>query len=156
MNWISVWALMCILPSLLGAAPQVSSSAKAGARELWIFFSPSNGDLSTDWKEAHAFVARRKDLVLRPCLLVDDWKIIRPPSQAFKESIESLARLTGKTFGIRMWDEEGLTLSRRVRLRRLPATVLLERGKDGAPLNAHVLYGRGGNLSELVKCDSCR
>lgn len=142
--------LASLLPALLGMAPQDRVPAP---KELWIFFSPGDPDFTKTLAEVQGLVRSGTAVRLRPVFLVDDHSQLKHPSEALAQNVKGLRALIGEEFAMRVWDDDGLAIARALRLERLPAVVLVDRDRAGAPVKAHVAYGAGVNLKELCQCD---
>jgi|GEM_PF-5147028 len=129
-------------------------------RQLWLFFSPTGKNLSEDVRAIGELLKRHEDVELRPCLLVDDWEAFEHPTEDFTRTLKelrSLEALEGASpFSIRVWDEEGLVLARQLGIERLPAYALLVvdgmSGAKAACRRAHLAYGCGARLEDLLRC----
>lgn len=149
---ISRWLLAAVslLPAQLGMAPQDRARAP---KELWIFFSPGDADFTKTLSDVQGLVRSGTAVRLRPVFLVDDHSVLKNPSEALAQNVKGLRALIGEEFAMRVWDDDGLAVARALRLERLPAMVLVDRDRGGAPVKAHVAYGAGVNLKELCQCN---
>ena len=166
-----VFLLLALLLALLlfGAIGSAGAQEQGNARgtgaagkapwELWFFFSPSEKGLAREVRSLRELLRDHRDLSLRPCLLVGDWRAIQKPTRDFADTIKELHSLIGPGFSLRVWDAEGLALARRLRIGRLPAYALLARsGRTNLKRTdmAHVAFGRGADFKELLSCRSHR
>ena len=144
------WTLIvsAALPALLGMSPQERGAVAKPLKVLWIFFSHAETDLRPDLA-----VLRRLNVAggvaIRPCLLVDDFAAIKTVKDVHVQNTNALRDLVGPGFKLPLLDEEGLAMARALSIDRVPAFCLV----DSATGRAHVLYGRGGRLSELMSCE---
>ena len=129
---------------------------KKQSRELWLFFSPDGKSLALDVRALGRFLRRHPEVVLRPCLLVQDWHSIKKASKDFADTVKALRAVIGPAFSIPVWDREGLAFARELGIDRVPAVALLGAPGRAGPTCAHLAYGRGVKLAELLRCKRCR
>jgi hypothetical protein len=80
-------------------------------------------------------------------LLVRDFRNLSgTPSAAFQAMVDTLKDSGGPEFGLALFDEEGVSLARRLGVSKLPAAALEQGGRS------HVAYGSDLNLEELLVC----
>lgn len=127
--------------ALIGLAP---AQKRPPTRKLWAFFSESTGDLKSVAQALRAMRSKHPELVIRPSLLVEDFASIARPPESLAAGLREIPNLT-----LAIYDEEGLSLARELRLDRLPAFALVV--EDGGSRKAFVAYGSGANLLELAR-----
>ena len=153
MNRMWFLVLSVTVPVGLGAGPlQERPCASKTHRTLWVFVSPESTDLGPDLVRLRKIMRERHNLVIRPCLLVENFKSLKRPTKAFANNIRELRSLSGPHFSMPVLDEEGFLLAKRIGIERLPAFALIDRASNRRTERAHVLYGRGANLLELIRC----
>lgn len=140
----------CLVPALLGMAPEERGAAPT---ELWIFFSPADGEFTKTLAVVQGLARTESGVRLRPVLLVDDAGLLKKPTEALAQNVKGLRALIGEKFGMRVWDDDGLAVARALGIERLPAVVRLDRDRAGVPTKAHVAYGTEVNVKELCRCD---
>ena len=140
-----------------------SRASKTRAPELWFFFSATDPGTAREAKRLVAFLRGRRDITLRPCLLVRDFRGLESAVKASKKLtdeiptlIKELRSLSGPQFSLRMWDDQGLSLARELGIDRLPAYALLAPSKGSRTRRAHLAMGRDVKLEELIQCRNCR
>lgn len=151
---IPVWPFVAAGVLALAAALSAENARSArpgGSRELWFFFSPSAKGLAREAQALGAFLTEHPEVVLRPCLLVKDWKDVAQPGSDLADTIAALRALSGSLFSLPLWDEEGLRLARALGIERLPAYALLDAPEKSGPRKARLAYGKGANLQELAR-----
>lgn len=135
---------------LLGVATLPCTHAQDGGRPqktLYLF-------LSSDTKGAPDAVWRGVDLVkeskgairIRPVLLFHDFTVLGQAddrSELFR-AVKEMSRLG--TLSIPLYDEEGLGLAERWKIRTVPTFVLVSAGR------AHIAQGAGADLKSLLGC----
>lgn len=136
------------LPALLGMSPQERGAVAKPARVLWIFYSHAETDLRPDLAALGRLVSVGR-VAVRPCYLVDDFAAIKTVKDVHVQNTNALRDLVGPGFKLPLLDEEGLAMARALSIERVPAFCLV----DSDTGRAHVLYGRGGRLSELMSCE---
>lgn len=99
---------------------------------VWVFFSPDAPDATPIFRQLEG---RR----VRAVLLVERYFGEREPSEAFLAAV----RAAGE---VRAYDEEGLRMARRLKIRRVPAVAVV----DGD--HAHVAAGTRVQVKELLRC----
>ena len=107
----------------------------AGGEEpptVWVFLSPDAPDAAPLFKQLEG---QR----VRPVLLVERYFGSREPADAFLSTVQAAGDL-------RAFDEEGLRMARRWKIRRVPA-VAVARGD-----RVHVAAGTKVNVQELLRC----
>jgi len=124
----------------------------AKTRTLWFFFAPSQTGLAKEAARIREILKAHPDLELRASVLVDDWSLIRKPPEDLAQALKDVASVVGPGFSLPLWDDEGLRMARDLGVDRLPAYALVEPARPGGQRRAHVAYGRGANLVELVRC----
>jgi hypothetical protein len=154
MNWrivMKAWTLIvsAALPALLGMSPQERGAAAKPPRVLWIFFSHAEMDLRADLQVLGRLKHDGVGFAIRPCFLVDDFGALKTVKDLHVQNTNALRGLVGPGFGLPMLDEEGLSMARALAIERLPAFCLV----DASTGRAHVVYGRGARLSELLTCE---
>ena len=134
---------LLILATLGGGSPRTGAPPT-----LWLFFDAETrggGELA---RRAVDFVlAKQGEVVLRPVLLVSEWKKL---SHLSKKSplvgvLEELKRLGRKDLNVPLYDLEGLQLAKHLELTRLPAVALVVDGRAyvavGDSIDLQRLYG---------------
>lgn len=147
-TWIAGAALAAGSVALLAFSPPPGAAKSAEAAPiLYLFLSPDAEGAAAAARSAAQFMRKKRGEVrLRPVLLVDDFAALgrvgeeAPLYQATKE-LRSLGPLE-----IPLYDEEGLALSERWKIRSVPAFVLVRDGK------AHVASGSRVDLETLMEC----
>jgi hypothetical protein len=99
---------------------------------VWVFCSPDSPDASRIFREL-------KGERVRAVLLVERYFGTREPSEAFLATIQAAGEL-------RVVDEEGLRMARRLGIRRLPALAVVRGNR------AHVSVGTQADVKELIRC----
>lgn len=99
---------------------------------VWVFLSP-------DAPEASALLRGLQGERVRTVLLVERYFGTREPSEAFLANVQAAGEL-------RVVDEEGLQMAKRLKIRQLPALAVV-RGR-----RAHVASGTRADLKELMRC----
>lgn len=112
-------------------------------RELWLFFGPEGVEMN----RLGVVLEKHPGVVLRPCILVSDWKAIAEPSDDLADTVKVLRSILGADWALALWDVEGLAFARAIGVDRLPAFVLVKNGR-----RAHVAYGAGADVEELLRC----
>lgn len=138
-----------LVPALLGMSPQERGAAQGPSRELWVFLSTGEKDLETDLREILRWRREGVRFTVRPCLLVDDFRGLTMATRGMVETVKALRDLVGDGFSLPIVDEEGLALARALGIERLPAWVWVDRHSR----RAHLVYGRGARLSEVISCE---
>lgn len=133
-----------------GVPPDGPQTGSAGDGTLYFFFSPDTPSAPAAASTLSKWAkAQEGKIHVRPVLLIEDWTTFR---KATEESplYRTVRELGGRGdppgVPIPVFDEEGLRLARAWSLSRLPAFVLIARGK------AHVIYGSKLSLDELSEC----
>jgi len=138
--------------AIAGAQAPQGGRPPAKTRTLWFFFAPSQKGLAEEAARLRDLLKAHPDLELRASVLVDDWSHIRKPCEELAHALKVLAAVVGPGFSLPLWDDEGLRMARELGVDRLPAYALVEHAPRGTGRHAHVAYGRGANLTELVRC----
>ena len=126
-----------------------SAEDPAGPPTLYFFFGSEDPNSVTLASKVVATVkAARGRVLLRPVLLVEDWRGL---GRLKKESplvrtLQKLEDVLGKNLNIPLYDVEGLRLAKAWRITRLPALAVVAGGK------AHVSFGTRVDPGELLKC----
>jgi hypothetical protein len=122
---------------------------------LWIFFGPTT-DLTRDLRELGAHRERHPHLVVRPCLLTDDFAALREPPEALARTVSELRFHTPLSPepdpGLRVLDEEGLALARQLGVGTLPAWALVDAPDARGMRRARLAEGHAPRLKELLGC----
>lgn len=120
--------------SLIDLCASVSLCFGALAEEpvVWVFVSP-------DAPDATGVFEQLKGRRVRAVLLVERYFGEREPAEAFLATVKAAGEL-------RPYDEEGLAMARRLKIRRVPAVAVV-RGD-----HAHVAAGTRVNVQELLRC----
>jgi hypothetical protein len=126
--------------------------ARAPARELWFFFSPAARPLIGEVRALAQVLARHPEVELRPVFLAEDWRVLKNPGEDLAQAIKELRALRGAEGGIRVWDDEGLSLAREIGIARLPAYAVLEASARTGVRKAKVAVGHGAKIEELLRC----
>lgn len=131
----------------MGAQSGRSAREDEQARTLYFFFTPEAECASSAARRIVAFVKERKGAVrLRPVLLVSNFSALgnvnekSPVHRAIKE-LGALGPLN-----IPLYDEEGLALAERWRIRSVPSLVLVGAGR------AHAVAGGAADPEALLEC----
>ncbi len=142
MKGISAAALALL--GLIGEA--VPARADSGEQKtLYFFFSEKTPSAPEAAKAVAAWLAKASgDTALRPALLVEDWSTFRKVGEA--SPLYRTIRNLGKDVPLQIFDEEALRLAQAWKITRLPAFVLVSRGR------AHVLQGAVTGLEEIFGC----
>jgi hypothetical protein len=141
------------IAGLLGVAGAFSPGVQASADKDTLFFF-----FSTESSEAPALAravvriskAKPGKLQIRPVILVEDWRRLRGVTEKSPifQTVRELGRLRDpEGVDIRVFDEEGLRLAAAWKVTRLPAAVLVSRGK------AHPVQGSQADLLSLFACE---
>jgi len=99
---------------------------------VWVFLTPDAPDPTPIYRQLRG---RR----VRSVLLVERYFGEREPSEAFLAAVQAAGEL-------RPYDEEGLEMARRLRIRSVPAVAVVTGG------HAHVATGTRVNVEELLRC----
>lgn len=135
--------LLMLAGVLGGGTPAQGNDAEH--RTLYFFFSEKTSSAAATLKAAIAFLAKGKeDVVLRPALLVEDWNTFLKVGET--SPLYQVMRELGKTTPVQIFDEEALQLATAWKVTRLPAMVLVDRGR------AHVLQGSAAGMEEIFGC----
>jgi hypothetical protein len=138
-----------LVPSLLGMSPQERGAGSRPARELWVFLSLAETDLRADFKAIHGLRQDGAAFTVRPCLLVEEFTALKKSKEVHVENVKALRELVGEGMRLPILDEEGLSMARALGVERVPAFCLV----DPVSRRAHVTYGRGARLSEVLRCE---
>ena len=114
---------MVIMASLGGNATRNKEPVS-----LWLFFSDATSGAPKMARSAVDFVlARKGEVVLRPVLLVSDFRKLTGLSRKspLVGVLEELKRLGKKELNVPLYDLQGLQLAKHLKLSRLPAVVLV-------------------------------
>jgi len=147
-----------ILAGMLGMggvlSPQGEGAGTGGRRPgvgmLYLFITPEAGGAPEAARRAVEFVKKHpREVRLRPVLLVDDFNsVVRAdPEGPLYKSIRELGR--AGPVDIPLYDEEGLRLAERWKIKEVPAFVLVRPGGGG---RAHRVYGDGADLEGVFSC----
>lgn len=137
---------------LARAQERPSGKLLAKTRTFWFFFAPSQTGLAKEAARIRDLFKAHPELEFRAALFVDDWSLVRKPAEDFALAFKDLSLLVGPGFSLPLWDDEGLRMARDLGVDRLPAYAVVEPASRGSVRRAHVAYGRGANLMELVRC----
>ena len=125
------------------------SGTPAKPATLYFFFGSEDPNSPQLAARVVSFVkAARGRVVLRPVLLVEDWRglgRLRTDSPLVR-TFETLKAILGEDLGIPLYDERGLRLAKAWRVTRLPALAIVAGGK------ARVAFGTRVDPEELLKC----
>lgn len=139
-----VLTLELVLAGVLGGGTSLRGD-EAERRTLYLFFSEKTPSAAATLKAINAFLAKGKeDVALRPALLVEDWNTFLKVGET--SPLYQVMRELGKTTPVQIFDEEALKLATAWKVTRLPAMVLVDRGR------AHVLQGSAAGLEEIFRC----
>ena len=121
------------------------------ADTLYYFFSPETetGPAGAKTLIAFAKVGHEK-LRIRPVVLIERWEGLRKvtPEPVLWKTVQELGRLREPAgVDIPLYDVEGLALAKAWKIARLPAFVLVSRGR------AHLVHGPSADLGSLVGCE---
>jgi hypothetical protein len=117
----------------------------ADGRALYFFFSEKTPSAPEVAKVITAFLASGKGHVeLRPALLVEDWKDFLKVDDT--SPLYRTIRELGQHVPLQVFDEEALRLALAWNITRLPALVLVSKGR------AHVLTGAVTGIDDLLGC----
>jgi hypothetical protein len=138
----------------LGATLPVWGMVQGRANEpdtLYYFFSPEAQTAQAGAKTLVDFAkAAHEKLRIRPVLLVEHWEGLRKvtPESVLWKTVQELGRLREPAgVEIPLYDVEGLALAKTWKITRLPAYVLVIRGR------AHAIYGPNADLGSLLGCE---
>jgi hypothetical protein len=136
---------------MLGVLALVAPAPSRGEAErtLYFFFSPDSLGQEELARNVVEYVRAAKGAVkLRSVLLVGDFAAlgkVQDPSP-FTTCLKEMVRLTGGPLDLSLYDEEGLALARAWQIKRLPALVLVSKGR------AHVAMGSRARPHDLEEC----
>jgi hypothetical protein len=134
---LSLLGLLVVGPTPEGREPST----------LYFFFTPDAPGAPEAARRVVAFVKERKGKVrLRPVLLVSDFAALGKVEE--KTPVHCAIKELGAlgTLDIPLYDEEGLTLAERWRIRSVPAFVLV------GSRRAHLVTGGVVDLASLMEC----
>ncbi len=141
-----ILAALLALPGLAGAP--VPAASEGEEKRLYFFFSEKTPSAPETAQAIAAFLAKAPaaGIALRPALLVEDWSTFLKVDAAspLYQTIRQLGK--GIPIQIQIYDEEALQLVEAWKITRLPAVVLVAKGR------AHVLQGAVAGLEELLEC----
>ena len=138
----------------LGGALPLWGEAQGRGKEqdtLYYFFSPETPSAPAGAKTLADFVKSRPgQFKVRPVVLVEHWEGLRKvtPESAIFKTIRELGHLREpEGVDIPLFDLEGLKLAKAWKITRLPAFVLVSRGR------AHAIHGPNADLGSLLGCE---
>ncbi len=151
-NWAAVVVVLALGIGVVGAQERAAVRGPRKDRTLWFFFAPSQRGLAKEVRRIGEVLRSHPEIGFRPCLVVDDWSLVRRPSQDFAETVKALRSLIGPEFSLPLWDDEGLALARAIGVERVPAYALIETAPKGGTRRAHLAYGQGAKIEEILRC----
>ena len=135
---------LLMMAGVLGGGTSARAD-EAERKTLYFFFSERTSSAALTLKAINVFIAKGKgDVALRPALLVEDWNAFLKVGET--SPLYQVMRELGKTTPVQIFDEEALKLAMAWKVTRLPAMVLVDRGR------AHVLQGSAAGLEEIFRC----
>lgn len=144
---ITLGMLATPLVSMAAVPPTCAQGGGREAKTLYLFLSSDTKAGPDAARRAVEFVKESKGAIrLRPVVLLHDFTVLKQADERspFFRAVKEMNQLG--TLSIPLYDEEGLALAERWKVRAVPTFVLAGSGR------AHIASGAGADLKALLEC----